>query len=1692
MKKNLTIKRLQILFAWIFTTSIMTLMPFYKATAQTPPVVPVTVDKYATPVINPLDTNNPNAWDITLRIQTGEVPEQTADVVIVFDASRSMENIDPNRLVQAKRAACLFIDKMLPDGTNTLNVRVALVVYNSTITTASGFTNNATLLKQKINAITTASGTHTQGGLKAARDLLSSSNATNKHIVLLSDGAAQKQYTLRSNNTSDYVNHTQDDLVATITDPVPQTNYYFSRSDLAQSRYDYNSTVSQNYVTIHNFSQGGNRYYYFPCNAAINEARFAKDAGYVIHSIGLDLDNETANLSLKRIATTETYYYPASTAEVVTAFDNIAFSIKTALTDGIVEDFVAPGFIIKDVNQSGDITGLVTVSQGTIYYNADNKKVTWNVGKIGKLSSATLTYRIYADIDNIGTVGQINTTSQIGPDVGGYDTNTIATLTYTNSNGVPNQQKTFPRPTVKVGYGVIKRHYVMVNANGQPILADGTVVSSLSQAQILHTQDFFLPEGSEHIAPKWIKLDKNNNNLQNYSVTPTETSFTYNGKLYTLTTVSGSTPSGGNVGISWQQPVGNAYFAYKEGLPPVVPVTVDKYATPVENPLDPENPNAWDVTLKITTGKVTVPVDVVMVIDQSSSMGGDNIARLKSAIKSGQEFVRKMLPKGTATEGVRIALVSYDHEPHKLSDFTTDTAFLCQKIRALTPIWGTHTQGGLKMARNIMASSTAVYKHIILMSDGLATEQYPVKNVTTADFIGKTGNSNDPIDLVIQSAVVNPGPYVSNNQNTPLYPENPTNNSKVGKRDLLESRYDYSNLSGRVTFDGAGGVLIYEPKFGEPYYYYFPCNAAINEAQFAKNSGYTIHTIGYDLGDFPLPNKALELTATDANHFFPATPANLANAFNNIAQNINVGVQQGTVVDFVAPGFIVKNVTQSGDVTHLFSHVSHGTVYYDINTKKLTWNPGSVLTSSDATITYRIYADLDYIQNNDIPLNTASDIGPDLGGFDTNTEAILTYTNSNGDPDQQLVFPRPTVKLGYGVIKRHYVLVNKEGQPIQADGTVVNSLSEAYVLQPEDFFFPNTGSGHVAPKWIKLDKNTEALQYYSVPPSNTIIATIDGKRYTFVVVTNSTPNPGQIGISWKKPAGNAYFAYRVLNYWMGGTEDHVNEWDVSTNWTGDQVPLTGEDVEFATTANFGTPAVADLHVPVNNPKIIGNLINNSGKDLVVTTGSQLTINGTVTDNNSDAGTIVVKSKQDEPTGTLIFTNPTNNQNVGATVEFYNKGYDCADCGMYRRSWQYFGVPVQSLNPFPIGDVAGDETINQWTESFNGNKWQPATFPMTAFRGYEITNSSNTVPSDVYKIKGTLFVGDATVPLTRTSGVNYIGANLVGNSYTAAIDIKEALTIPTEVQQTVYLFNTGTRDQWRKLDGSTVTGYQAGQYLAVPQNMAGQNNLPDRIPSMHAFMLRMESGSTANLGITYNKLVQNTTVNDGNGTQIAWRSGEPENEKETTMPSIVVDVLGGQSADRVWIFTNQGSTFGYDNGWDGYKMKETDIAQLYTIGNTSDEKFQVATVPELENLLIGFDANADGRYTLEFALSDHFAESTIYLLDLDTGVGQPVENNAFYSFDARKGDTGARFKLSYQTDGNNDESQITVNTIGRQIVIINHSNQNYAASVFTVDGKLLRQIEVKAGSRETADVLDGVYIVRLQNDQTSMVKKVVTK
>lgn len=575
---------------------------------------------------------------------------------------------------------------------------------------------------------------------------------------------------------------------------------------------------------------------------------------------------------------------------------------------------------------------------------------------------------------------------------------------------------------------------------------------------------------------------------------------------------------------------------------------------------------------------------------------------------------------------------------------------------------------------------------------------------------------------------------------------------------------------------------------------------------------------------------------------------------------------------------------------------------------------------------------------------------------------------------------------------------------------------------------------------------------------------------------------------------------RRKNYWYGGTSGKPNDWGTSNNWTAKAVPLDGEDVEFATAENNnGKPAVQDLHL--DKDRVVKDLINNSDKNLQITAGNQLIINGEVVDENSSKGTIIVKAdpKGERPSGTLIFKDPDENKNVDAIVEFYNKAYDCGDCGFYRRQWQYFGIPVNSVAAFP---TSGQETVFQWKEPVNGNKWTQPDKPFMAFKGYEITDKSKTPPTHVYKFTGKLQVGDANVSLTKTSGVNYSGANLIGNSYTAAIPIKEQAIQITGAEKKLYLFNTGTRDGWRRLNGSTTPGVHGGQYLAVPLNVAGQANMPDRVPSTQTFMLLANSNG-ASVRIKYDQLVKNTKVNKGDGTQIGLRSADENNNSEEIqtvvrrLPSLQIDVMGEKSADRVWLFQQPQTTHGFDDGWDGRKITEEGIVQLYVAG-TDNSQFQVATVPETDNVKLGFTPDAkSGRYTLNFLLSEEMRHGSIYFHDIVTGAKIRITNGATYTFEAGKEDPAVRFRLSGNaiiSPNSPDESLIQVVSESGKIKISNASEHACSVFISNSSGMLIgHRVEVEGKSSKTIETSGkGVYIVRLQNAVVNDIRRVTVR
>ena len=229
--------------------------------------------------------------------------------------------------------------------------------------------------------------------------------------------------------------------------------------------------------------------------------------------------------------------------------------------------------------------------------------------------------------------------------------------------------------------------------------------------------------------------------------------------------------------------------------------------------------------------------------------------------------------------------------------------------------------------------------------------------------------------------------------------------------------------------------------------------------------------------------------------------------------------------------------------------------------------------------------------------------------------------------------------------------------------------------------------------------------------------------------------------------------------------------------------------------------------------------------------------------------------------------------------------------------------------------------------------------------------------------------------------------------------------------------------------------------------------------------------------------------------MAWRSSTDvaRNVSTAPYPGLIIDVIGTRSADRVWLFENPATTQGFDNGWDGTKMLETGIAQLYVSG-TNNHKFQVATVPQIAGTTFGFTAETDGNYMLSFALSDDVAARTLYIRDTKTGLTHKVNGNIEVPFFANQGDNGNRFVLV--TEENIIDKLGLINAFARDRVIsvVNDTEENCLVQVFDVSGRMVLQqnIQLKSLTNLQRQLPQGVYIVKITGETVNETKRVLVE
>lgn len=451
-----------------------------------------------------------NLWEVTFGIQ-GKNFETTSDVVLVIDCSGSMEG---TKLTNTRKAAKAFGQKLLADGSST---RIAIVTF---IDTAAAYNNghfyDATELSAFEAAVDKATyakgGTNQQAGIHKAQELLNTSSAGLKNIVILSDGDATYSYPFVASATySDCGAWTSlgcprggsitnigafaPDYTTVIGSGSSFTLDYNAQVTATCPKHGESTTVNcvYNLDGTYTTTKGTNNGV-----ATIWEANQAKAAGTTIYSVALQAGTNGEN-TLKACATnpTKDYFAIASSDNVeeklTTAFQTIAGSIAIAARQGVVNDPM--GEHVK-LNFSGEAPVITTdldvytagnadvyISQGTATYDAENRAISWTVGNVREGDNPIMKYKV-------GIRDGYNPSTN---DV--LDTNKRTTFSYINYLG-EDTVGDFPIPKVTVGGGAILVHWYQVNSNGEPINEFGQVVDGPAYAKQVQPAEYFAFNGS--------------------------------------------------------------------------------------------------------------------------------------------------------------------------------------------------------------------------------------------------------------------------------------------------------------------------------------------------------------------------------------------------------------------------------------------------------------------------------------------------------------------------------------------------------------------------------------------------------------------------------------------------------------------------------------------------------------------------------------------------------------------------------------------------------------------------------------------------------------------------------------------------------------------------------------------------------------------------------------------------------------------------------------------------------------------------------------------------------------------------------------------------------------------------------------------------------------------------------------------
>lgn len=565
------------------------------------------------------------------------------------------------------------------------------------------------------------------------------------------------------------------------------------------------------------------------------------------------------------------------------------------------------------------------------------------------------------------------------------------------------------------------------------------------------------------------------------------------------------------------------------GTQPVWPaqgsIKLDKDAAAVEGA-----ENLWEITLGIQGKNFETTSDVVLVIDCSGSMEGDKLTNTRKAAKA---FGQKLLTEGSTT---RIAIVTFINEATAYNNghfygAGELAAFETAVDGATYANGGTNQQAGLHVAQQLLNTSTAGLKNIVILSDGEATFSHPFVAAATYSDCGAWTSLGCPRGGSITNigafapdytTVIGSGSSFTLDYNARVTATCPEHGGTTTQK------YVY-NLDGTATTKSGTDNGV----------------ATIWEANQAKAAGTTIYSVALQAGTNG--ENTLKACATDATKDYYAIASTdnveetLTTAFTSIAGSIAIAARNGVVNDpmgehvqlnFSGSAPVITTDKAVYDAGNADIYISQGTATYDAATRAISWTVGNVSEGDNPIMKYKVGIRDGYNPSTNEVLNT-------------NGRTTFSYKNYLGD-DTVGDFPIPKVHVGGGMILVHWYQVNSKGEPINELGQTVEGPAYAKEVKPAEYFADNGSTG--------LSYNTP----YTVEATDFA----GYKYYEKYIVNNGNLTPGNAATVTLNAANSnqhVWFAYtqsfNVAHVQFDETETHAVVKETTTH-TVEQFDLT--------------------------------------------------------------------------------------------------------------------------------------------------------------------------------------------------------------------------------------------------------------------------------------------------------------------------------------------------------------------------------------------------------------------------------------------------------------------------------------------------------------------------------------------------------